>query len=107
MTDSILFYHNPMSRARIAHWMLEEVEAPYTVRLLALDKGEHKKPEYLAVNAMGKIPSIVHRGVVISEAAAICAYLADAFPAARLAPATSDPARGTYYRWLFFGNGCL
>lgn len=106
MTDKITFYHNPMSRGRIAHWMLEEVGAPYEVKLLSFEKGEHKKPDYLAINPMGKIPAIVHRGVVVTECAAICAYLADAFPATRLAPALEDPARGTYYRWLFFAAGC-
>src|SRR5262245_849247 len=107
MTDSVTFYHNPMSRGRIVHWMLEEVGAPYQLRILRFEKDEHKAPEYLAINPMGKIPAIVHRGTVVTEAAAICAYLADAFPAAKLAPAIDDPARGTYYRWLFFGAGCV
>jgi glutathione S-transferase len=107
MSDTITFYHNPMSRGRIAHWMLEEAGAPYRVELIRFDKGEHKAPAYLAVNPMGKLPAIVHRGTVITEAAAICAYLADAFPAARLAPAIDESARGTYLRWLFFGAGCV
>jgi glutathione S-transferase len=107
MSDEIVFYHNPMSRGRIAHWMLEEVGAPYRVELLSFDKAEHKAPGYLAVNPMGKIPAIVHRGTVITEAAAICTYLADAFPVSKLAPALDDPARGTYLRWLFFGAGCI
>jgi glutathione S-transferase len=106
MTDKITFYHNPVSRGRIVHWMLEEVSAPYEVKLLSFEKGEHKKPDYLAINPMGKIPAIVHRGVVVTECAAICAYLADAFPASRLAPALEESARGTYYRWLFFAAGC-
>jgi glutathione S-transferase len=107
MSDRITFYHNPMSRGRIAHWMLEETGAPYDVKILSFEKREHKSPEFLAVNPMGKIPAIVHRGTVVTEAAAICAYLADAFPESRLAPPTSDPKRGTYYRWLFFGAGCV
>jgi glutathione S-transferase len=107
MSDSIVFYHNPMSRGRIVHWMLEEVDAPYEIRLLSLEKGEHKRPDYLAINPMGKIPAIVHRGVVVTETVAICAYLADAFPQARLAPGTGEPARGTYLRWMFFGCGCM
>jgi glutathione S-transferase len=107
MSDSIVFYHNPMSRGRIVHWMLEEVGAPYDVKLVRFDRKEHKSPEFLAVNPMGKLPAIVHRGVVVTEAAAICAYLADAFPQARLAPEPTDPKRGTYLRWLFFGAGCL
>ncbi len=107
MSDKVIFYHNPMSRGRIAHWMLEEVGAPYETKILSFEKREHKAPEFLAVNPMGKIPAIVHRGTVVTESAAICAYLADAFPKAQLAPAPSDPARGTYYRWLFFGAGCI
>jgi glutathione S-transferase len=107
MSDEIVFYHNPMSRASMVHWMLEEVGAPYRVELLDFEKREHKKPEYLAVNPMGKVPAIVHRGVVVTEVAAICAYLADAFPAAKLAPPADHPSRGTYYRWLFFTAGCV
>jgi glutathione S-transferase len=107
MTERITFYHNPMSRGRIVHWMLEETGAPYDVKILSFEKREHKSPEYLAINPMGKVPAIVHRGVVVTEAAAICAYLADAFPKAGLAPALGDPARGTYFRWLFFGAGCV
>jgi glutathione S-transferase len=107
MTDKITFYHNPMSRGRIAHWMLEELGEPYETKILSLEKREHKSPEYLAINPMGKVPAIVHRGVVVTEAAAICAYLADAFPRAGLAPPPTDPARGTYYRWLFFGAACV
>lgn len=107
MTGEITFYTNPMSRGRIAHWMLEEVNVPYRLQVLDFDKREHKTPEYLAINPMGKVPTIVHRGVVVTEAAAICAYLADAFPDAALAPPSSDPARGTYLRWLFFGAGCI
>lgn len=107
MADKIVFYHYPMSRGRIAHWMLEEVGAPYEVRLLNFEKAEHKRPEYLAINPMGKVPAIVHRGVVVTEAAAICTYLADAFPKIKLAPALKDPERATYLRWLFFGAGCV
>jgi glutathione S-transferase len=107
MSDPIILYSNPMSRGRIAHWMLEEVGEPYEMRVLRLDKREHKTPEYLKLNPMGKVPTIVHKGVVVTEAAAICAYLADAFPQKRLAPALDDPARGTYFRWLFFGAGCV
>lgn len=89
------------------HWMLEEVGAPYRYELVNLQTGDHKKPDFLAVNPMGKIPAILHRGVTVTECAAICAYLADAFPAAQLAPPADSLARGTYYRWLFFGAGCV
>jgi glutathione S-transferase len=107
MSDAIVFYSSPMSRGRIAHWMLEEVGAPYRFEVVNLELGEQKKPAYLAVNPMGKVPAIVHRGTVITECGAICAYLADAFPAAGLAPPTDSPARGTYYRWMFFGGSCV
>ena len=107
MSDEIVFYHNPMSRARMVHWMLEEVGAPYRIELVDLQKGEQKKPAFLAVNPMGKLPAIMHRGTVITETGAICAYLADAFPAAALAPRWDEPIRGTYLRWMFFGAGCV
>jgi glutathione S-transferase len=107
MTDELVLYYNPMSRARIAHWMLEEVGAPYRIELVNFEKREHKSDRYLAINPMGKLPALAHRGVVVTETAAICAYLADVFPNAGLAPALDDPARGTYYRWLFFGAGCV
>jgi glutathione S-transferase len=107
MSEEIVFYHNPMSRGRMVHWMLEELGAPYRIQLLNFEAGDHKKPAYLAVNPMGKIPAIVHRNTVVTECGAICTYLADAFPAANLAPANTTPARGTYLRWMFFGAGCL
>jgi glutathione S-transferase len=103
----ITFYTNPMSRGRIVHWMLDELDVPYETKLLDFDKGDHKKPEYLRINPMGKVPAIVHRGVVVTEAAAICTYLADAYPDKGLAPAANDPQRGTYLRWIFFGAGCV
>src|ERR1700686_1416989 len=107
MSDEIIFYHNPMSRARMVHWMLEEIGAPYRIELVDLQKGEQKQPAFLAVNPMGKLPAIMHRGTVITETGAICAYLADAFPAAALAPRLDEPLRGSYLRWMFFGAGCV
>lgn len=102
--DEIVFYTNPMSRGRIARWMLEEVGRPY--RTVVLDFGTTMKaPDYLAINPMGKVPAVTWRGVTVTECAAICAWLADAFPEAGLAPALDDPARGTYLRWLFFTAG--
>lgn len=103
MTDEIVFYTNPMSRGRIVRWMLEEVGQPY--RTVVVDYAGMKSPDYLAINPMGKVPAITHRSVVVTECAAICAYLADAFPDAALAPATDDPLRGLYYRWMFFAAG--
>lgn len=107
MAAAIKFYHNPMSRGRVVLWMLEEVGASYEVDIRDFTKREHKSPAYLAVNPMGKIPAIVHKNTAITETAAICAYLADAFPEAKLAPRLDDPARGSYYRWFFFGASCF
>ncbi len=107
MTEEIDFYHNPRSRAQMVHWMFEEAGAPYRIVPVDFEKGEHKTPSFLALNPMGKLPIIVHRGVVVTETAAIIAYLADAFPRAGLAPPPGDLLRGAYYRWLFFGAGCF
>jgi glutathione S-transferase len=107
MNDEIILYYNPMSRARMVHWMLEEVGAPYRLEFIDLQKGEHKKPAFLAINPMGKLPAITHRSTVVTETGAICAYLADAFPAAGLAPGWDEPVRGSYLRWMFFGAGCV
>lgn len=102
MSDTLTFYTNPMSRGQIARWMLEEAGAPYETVVLDYEVAM-KAPDYLAINPMGKVPAIVHAGHVVTECAAICAYLADAFLAANLAPAPAD--RHTYYRWLFFAAG--
>ena len=107
MNEEIVFYHNPMSRGRMVHWMLEETGAPYRFEPVSFEKGENKKPAFLAINPMGKLPTIVHRGAVITECGAIITYLGDAFPAAKLAPAVDEAARGTYLRWMFFGQGCI
>jgi glutathione S-transferase len=104
MTDELVFYTNPMSRGRIVRWMLEEIGQPY--RTEVLDFGTTMKaPEYLKVNPMGKVPAIRHGDTVVTEGGAICAYLADAFPQAGLAPPPGDRLRGPYYRWLFFAAG--
>lgn len=102
MSDELVFYTNPMSRGRIARWMLEELGRPYRTEVLEY-ASSMKSPEYLAINPMGKVPAIRHGATVVTECAAICAYLADAFPEAGLAPAPGD--RGAYYRWLFFAAG--
>jgi len=102
MSTDLVFYTNPMSRGRVARWMLEEVGAPYETKVLDY-ASSMKAPEYLAINPMGKVPAIVHKGRTVTETAAICAYLADAFPDAELAPALDD--RADYYRWLFFTAG--
>lgn len=107
MSDEVIFYHNPQSRASMAHWMLEECGAPYRTVPMAWESDDTRKPDFLAVNPMGKLPTIRHRGVTVTETAAIVAYLADAFPEAGLAPPVGSPERGAYYRWLFFGAGCI
>lgn len=100
----LVFYTNPQSRGRIVRWMLEEVGEPYET--VALDYASSMKAdEYRRVNPMAKVPAVTHHGKTVTECAAICAYLADAFPAAGLAPATDD--RADYYRWLFFAAGPL
>ncbi len=104
MTQPLTFYTNPQSRGRIIRWMLEEVGAPYET--VALDFGTSMKDvDYLAINPMGKVPAIRHGETVVTECAAICAYLADAFPGANLAPPHGSELRGPYYRWLFFAAG--
>lgn len=100
----LTFYTNPMSRGQIARWMLEETGADYDTVILSY-ADSMKAPEYLAINPMGKVPAIVHRGQVVTEGAAICAYLADAFPAAGLAPREDE--RAAYYRWLFYAAGVV
>ena len=103
MSDLVL-YTNPWSRGRVVRWMLEEIGAPYQVNVL--DYGTSiKAPEYLAINPMGKVPALRHGEVIVTEVAAILAYLADCFPDSQLAPPAGSPLRGTFYRWLFFMAG--
>jgi glutathione S-transferase len=101
MSD-LIFYTNPQSRGQTIRWMLEEVGAPYETRILGYGTSM-KDPAYLAINPMGKVPAIVHRGKTVTEVAAICCYLADAFPEAGLAPPADQ--RADYYRWIFFTSG--
>lgn len=103
MTD-LIFYTNPMSRGQIIRWMLEEVGAPYDTEILDY-ASSMKGEEYRAINPMMKVPAIVHNGHVVTECAAICAYLADVFPEAGLGPREGEKA--DYYRWFFFGAGPL
>jgi glutathione S-transferase len=104
---ALTLYHAFPSRSSIVRWMLEEVGEPYDLQVLRLADGEQHKPAYLAINPMGKVPALKHGDVVITEAAAICTYLADAFPAAKLNVPIGDPRRGLYLKWLFFGPGCV
>jgi glutathione S-transferase len=102
----LTLYTNPMSRGRMVRWMLEEIGQPYDTEIVAYGAGM-KTPEYCAINPMGKVPALRHGDMVVTETAAIIAYLADAFPEARLAPPPASPLRGPYYRWLFYAAGCL
>jgi glutathione S-transferase len=103
----LTLYHAAPSRSSIVRWMLEEIGEPYDIRLLSLSKGDNRAADYLAVNPMGKVPALKHGDVVITEAAAICAYLADEFPRAKLNVPVGDPRRGPYLKWLFFGPSCI
>ena len=103
----LTLYHAAPSRSSVVLWMLEEVGEPYDIKLLNMNAEENRKPAYLAINPMGKVPALQHGDTVITEGAAICTYLADEFPKANLAVPIGTPRRGTYLKWLFFGPGCL
>ncbi len=102
MAASLIFYTNPMSRGQIARWAIEETGAAYDTVLLDYTSTMKQEP-FLSVNPMGKVPAIVHHGRVVTECAGICAYLAEAFPDAGLAPTPAE--RADYYRWIFFAAG--
>jgi glutathione S-transferase len=106
MADLTL-YHIAPSRSSVALWMLEEIGEPYDIHLLSMKRGTNREPAYLAVNPMGKVPALRHRDVVVTECAAICTYLADAFPKAGLNIPLDHPQRGPYLKWLFFGPSVL
>jgi glutathione S-transferase len=103
----LTLYHASPSRSSIVLWLLEEIGQPYDVKLIKLSEGDNLKPDYLAINPMGKVPALSHRGTIITEVAAICTYLADEFPQAGLNVPVGSPQRGVYLKWLFFGPGCL
>jgi len=102
--DQLVFFTNPQSRGRVVRWMLEEIGQPYRTELLEYET-TMKAQAYRAINPMSKVPAIRYGETVVTETAAICAFLADAFPEARLAPPANSPLRGPYYRWLFFAAG--
>src|SRR6266700_7529581 len=103
----LTLYHAAPSRSSITLWMLEEIGEPYDIHFLSLSKGDNRTPDYLAVNPMGKVPALKHGDTVITEAAAICAYLADEFPRAKLNVPIGTAYRGVYLKWLFFGPSCI
>ena len=104
---NLTLYHASPSRSSVVLWMLEEIGEPYDIKLLSLSNGDNRKPDYLAINPMGKVPALKHGDTVITEVAAICTYLADEFPDAKLNVPVGTPRRGVYLKWLFFGPGCL
>lgn len=107
MSGKIILHHAAPSRSSTVLFMLEEIGAPYELKVMDLQKEEQYRPEYLAINPMGKVPAIEYEGAVVTEVGAICTYLADAFPKAGLAPPIGDPRRGTYLRWMFFQGNAL
>ena len=104
---NLTLYHASPSRSSIVLWMLEEIGQPYDIELIKLSAGDNLKPDYLAINPMGKVPALKHGETVITEVAAICTYLADEFPQAKLNIPVGTPKRGVYLKWLFFGPGCM
>ena len=106
-SPQLTLYHASPSRSSIVHWMLEELGEPYKLEVLNLRAGDQRKPAYLAINPMGKVPTLKDGDVVVSEVAAICCYLADTYPKAKLAPPIGDKRRGEYLKWLFYGPSCL
>ena len=103
MADRMILYHNPRSRAAITRWLLEEVGADYEIVPIDFEAGDNRKPDFLKINPMGKIPTLVlSDGTVLTESAAIVATMADLYPDKHLAPPVDASARGSYYRWLFF-----
>ncbi|WP_197077607.1 glutathione S-transferase family protein [Hyphomicrobium sp. 99] len=107
-TPKLVHYHAPQTRSFAIRWLLEELGSPpHELKVLDMKKGEHKTPEFLAINPLGKVPAITHGGVPVTEVGAIAIYLADLFPDAQLAPAIGDTARGTYLRWIVFNHGAV
>lgn len=105
-SDTITLFHTPQSRSSGALTLLEELGAPYDLRLVNMKAGENRKPEYMAINPLGKVPAIHHRGQLVTEQVAIFLYLADLFPERGLAPSLTDPMRGPYLRWMVFYAAC-
>jgi glutathione S-transferase len=104
---NLTLYHASPSRSSVALWMLEEIGEPYDIKLLKLNAGDNMKPDYLAINPMGKVPALKHGDTIITEVAAICTNLADEFPGKKLNIPVGSPKRGVYLKWLFFGPGCV
>lgn len=101
------FYHAPMSRSGSILWLLEELEVPYRIEIVDIRRDGGAPERYRAVQPSKKVPAIEHDGVVITERAAIAAYLAEAFPKAGLAPRVGDPRRGPYLSWLVYVDAVM
>ncbi|HJW06445.1 MAG TPA: glutathione S-transferase family protein [Rhodanobacter sp.] len=106
-TPRVTFFHAPQSRSAGTRALLEELGADYDLHVLDLKAGEQREPDYLAINPMGKVPAIHHAGALVTEQPAVFIYLADLYPAAKLAPPLGDPLRGPYLRWLVFYGSCF
>ena len=106
-TDRITLYYSPQTRATGTRVLLEELGAPYDLHVLNMKAGEQRRPAYLAVNPLGKVPAIRHGEALVTEQVAIYIYLADLFPQAGLAPALDDVRRGPYLRWIAFYGSCF
>jgi glutathione S-transferase len=106
-SDRLDFYYAPHSRANVTLYLLEELGVPYTLHAMNLYAGDQRKPEYMAINPMGKVPAIRHAGALVTEQVAIIIYLGDLFKEKGLAPQMGDPLRGPYLRWLVFYAACL
>src|SRR3954451_4595830 len=104
---NLTLYHAAPSRSSVVLWMLEEIGGPFNLHLLSLQKGDNRQAAYLAVNPMGKVPALKHGDAIVTESAAICLYLADAFPKAGLSVPIGDPRRGPFLKWLFFGPSVI
>jgi glutathione S-transferase len=104
--DPIILFHSPQSRSSCALTFLEELGAPYELNVLNMRAGENRQPGYLAINPLGKVPAIQHRGQLVTEQVAIFLYLADLYPERGMAPAIDDPLRGPYLRWMVFYAAC-
>lgn len=107
MSNAPILYHCPQTRSGTALWMNEELGAPCEISLVNIKEGAQKNPEFLAMNPMGKLPTMTHGDTTVTECAAICAYLADLYADKGLAPAIDDPKRAAYYRWMFFAPSCI
>jgi len=103
----LTFFHSPNTRSSGTFILLEELGAPFDLHVLNMKAGEQRKPEYLAINPMGKVPAVKHGDALVTEQVAVFLYLADLFPGAGLAPAIGDPLRGPYLRWMVFYGSCL